>query len=213
MKKEITKSKFLIFDFDGTIADTKAVYYKVIYNKLKSLGYSYKQVDKAIDLGLSLKKTLKNLGLSFIVYWFLHKKIHKKVKKEVDKVKKCRDVDSIKNLTENKILVSNSLKEFILPIVKHFKLKKCFKGIYGAEDFSDKASFIKNYIKENKLKKQNCYYIGDRVADIKTARKAKCRSIIIAGKCAWNTKAELLKQKPDFIISSLKDLKRILIKS
>jgi len=207
MKKEI--SKFLIFDFDGTIADTKAVYYKVIYKKLKNLGYSYKQVDKAIDLGLSLKKTLRNLGLSSIVYWFLHKKIHKKVKKEVDKVKKCKDVDSIKHIQQDKILVSNSLKEFILPIVKHFKLKKEFKGIYGAEDFSDKASFIKDYLKKNKLKKENCYYIGDRTADIKTARKAGCKSIIIVGKCAWNSRKELLREKPDYIISSLKDLKKI----
>jgi len=53
----------------------------------------------------------------------------KNVKKEASRVKKCKEVNSIKNLTENKILISNSLKEFILPIIKHFKLKKHFKGI------------------------------------------------------------------------------------
>ncbi len=204
-----SKSKLLVFDFDGTIADTKAVYYQVIHDKLKNFGYSYKQIDKVMDLGISLKRTLKRLGCSFIVSWFLHKQINRKVIGEVKKVKKCKDVDSIKHLKEDKLLVSNSLKEFIVPIVKHFKLKKQFKGIYGADDFSNKASFIKKYIKDNNLKKENCYYIGDVIPDIKIARKVGCKSIVIAGKCAWDSRAELLKEGPDFIVSSLKDLKKV----
>ncbi len=203
------KRKILIFDFDGTIADTKAIYYKIIYNQLKVFGYSYKKVDKFIDLGMSLKKTLKRLGLSFIISWIVHKRIMKDVKREVEKVKKCKDVDSIKDIKVEKIVVSNSLKEFMLPIIRQFKLKRCFKEIYGAEDFSDKSSFIKSYLKENKIRKENCYYIGDRAADVRIAKKVGCKSVVIAGKCAWDSRKELLKEKPDFIISNIKDLKKI----
>ena len=133
----------------------------------------------------------------------------KDVKKEVEKVKKCEDVDHIKDIKAEKILVSNSLKEFILPIIKQFRLKSCFKEFYGAEDFSEKPAFIKGYLKKNKIKKENCYYIGDRVADVRIAKKVGCKSVIIAGKCAWNSRKELLKEKPDFIISNIKDLKKI----
>lgn len=202
--------KFLVFDFDGTIADTKAIYYKTISKQLKVLGYSYKEVDKAIDLGMSLKRTLRKLGLSFLVTLFLQKRIVKNVKKEADKVKKCKDVNSIKELKEDKILVTNSLKEFAIPILKKFKLKKYFKEIYGAEDFSDKAIFIKNYLRERGIKKQDCYYIGDRIADTEVAKKVGCKGVIIIGKCAWDSKKELLKKQPDFIIESLKDLKKII---
>ncbi len=208
-EKTNTKSKLLIFDFDGTIADTKSLYYKAIYNELKILGYKYRDIGKVIDLGISLKNVLKKFGFSFITSWFLHRKIMKNVKKYANEVKKCKDADSIKEIGTDKLLVSNSLKEFIMPILRHFKLQNNFKEIYGAEDFTDKAGFIRNYLKENKIKKENCYYIGDRAADVKTARKAGCRSVIVSGKCAWNSRKEILKEKPDFLIADLKELKRI----
>lgn len=203
------RDKLLIFDFDGTIADTKSLYYKAICNELKIFNISYKQVDKAIEVGLSLKKTLQKLGFSFITSWFLKKKIMKQVEKQAEKVKKCKDAGSIKQLQADKILISNSLKEMIYPVLKRFNLT-CFREIYGAEDFPDKAPFIKDYIKKRKIKKQNCYYIGDKVKDIETARKAGCKSIIIAGKCAWDSKSEILKEKPDFILESIADLRKIL---
>jgi len=204
------EKELLIFDFDGTIADTKSVYYKVIYEGVKKFGYSYQDVDKIVDLGLSLKNVLKKLGLSSLSLWFLHKKIMKNVKKQADKVKKCKDVDAIKELEDEKILVTNSLKEFVLPILKHFRLQKEFKEIYGAEDFTDKAEFIESYLRKNKIKKENCYYIGDRAADVKTAKKVGCRSIIICGKCAWDSRKEILEEKPDFVLEDIKDLRKIL---
>lgn len=207
--------KLLIFDFDGTIVDSKALYYRVIYNQLKILGFSYKQVDKAIDLGLSLRKTLRNLGLPFIDSWFMHKKIMKNIESHINEIKKCRDVDEIKQLNNKnkteKILISNSLKEFVMPVLKHLKLKQCFQEIYGSEDFTDKEEFIKDYLKQKRIRKQDCYYIGDRTADVKLARTVNIQSIIIAGKCAWDSRAEILEEKPDFIIDDLKDLKKILV--
>ena len=210
MKKRMKSKKLLIMDFDGTIADTKALYYHAIYHEVKFFGYSYNEVDKIIDLGLNLKSVLKKLGFSFLTTWFLHRRIIKEVEEQSNKIKKCRDVDSIRKIRADKILVSNSLKEFTIPILKHFKLEKEFREIYGFEDFSDKAGFIANYLKKNKIKKENCYYIGDRAADIKVAKKAKCRSVIISGTCAWDSRKEILKQKPEFILSSLADLNKIL---
>ena len=206
----MAKIKLLIFDFDGTIADTKHIYYAVMARELKFLGYKEKDIDKAIDVGFSLRKTLKKLGLSFIVSWFIHKKIFREIIKYAEKVKKCRDAEKIKELSGEKILISNSLKEFMLPIIRHFKLEKNFKEIYGAEDFDDKAEFIKDYLKKRKIKVKNCYYIGDRVSDVKVARKVGCLSIIIAGKCAWDSKKEILKAEPDFVINDIGEIKKIL---
>ena len=200
--------KILIFDFDGTIADTKSIYYKATYDAVKKFGYSYKDIDNVIDLGLNLKSVLRKLGLSFITTLFLHRRIMKNIHKYVDEVKKCKDVNSIKEIREDKILITNSLKEFVIPILKHFNLN-CFKEIYGAEDFGDKSEFIKEYMNKNRIKGKDCYYIGDRASDVIIAKKARCNSIIISGKCAWDSRAEILKEKPDFIIRNIKDLKKI----
>ena len=201
--------KILIFDFDGTIADTKSIYYKATYDAVKKFGYSYKEVDDVIDLGINLKSVLRKLGLSFITTLFLHKKIMRNIHKYIDEVKKCKDAGSVKDIKENKILITNSLKEFVIPILKHFNLN-CFKEIYGAEDFGDKSEFIKEYLNKNMIKGKDCYYIGDRASDAKIAKKAGCNSIIISGKCAWDSRAEILKAKPDFIIGDIKDLNKII---
>ncbi|MDD5191604.1 MAG: HAD hydrolase-like protein [Candidatus Nanoarchaeia archaeon] len=202
------KEKLLIFDFDGTIADTKSIYYKSIYDVVKRFGYSYKDIDRIIDLGMSLRKVLKKLGFSFLTSWFLHKEIMNNVEKYVNEVKKCKDVDSINGIRTKKILVTNSLKEFVTPILRHLKIN-CFNEIYGAEDFADKAEFIKEYLKKRKLSRRNCYYVGDRASDVITAGMSGCKSIIVSGKCAWDSKKEISKANPDFIVSDIKDIRKI----
>ncbi len=202
--------KLLIFDFDGTIADTKEVYYHAMFGQLKEKGFDNKRIVRAIDMGMSLRKTLQNLGLGFIVSWIMKKRIMKTVKKEVDYVKKCRDVSAIKDIYEKKIIVTNSLKEFAIPILRHLKLKKYFSEVYGADDFSDKLEFIRGYLKNNKIAKKECYYVGDRAADVALARKVGCVSVIVSGKCAWNSRQELVEASPDFLLSDIGDLKQVL---
>jgi phosphoglycolate phosphatase len=204
------KSRVLIFDFDGTIVDTKGIYYKSLNKHLTALGFSKKQVDDAVDLGLNLGETIKKLIPSKIKSWFLKKIIMKDVVRDVNKVKKCRNIDVLREIKVKKILISNSYFDFLNPIIKHLKLKKYFSEIYSADDFDDKAKFIKKYLRKNNLKKEQCLYIGDRVADVEVAREIGMKSVIISNKCSWNSRQELLKAKPDFIISEMKGIKTIL---
>jgi phosphoglycolate phosphatase-like HAD superfamily hydrolase len=199
--------KVLIFDFDGTIVDTKSLYYKTIGDELEVFGFSRLKVEKAIDLGISLRKTLAKMGFSFIYSYLLNRRISRKIKKHINDVKKCKDVDSIKNIKGKKILITNSLKEFALPVLKHLKLIKEFDEIYGAEDFSDKLIFIKDYLRKNKI--SECFYIGDRAADSVLAKKAGIKSIIITGKCAWDSRIEIIKTCPDFLLEDISDIKKI----
>jgi len=171
--------KLLIFDFDGTIVDSKKVYYHAIESYLAELGLSKKESDEAIDVGLSINATLAKLGFGFVTRFFTKRKIMKKVLSHVNEIKKVKDAEHIKRLKAKKILVSNSLKEFILPVLKHLRIKDEFQEIYGADDFPDKADFIKDYIKKRGFSKEEIYYIGDRVADVKLARKIGIKSVII----------------------------------
>ncbi|MBM3234347.1 HAD family hydrolase [Candidatus Pacearchaeota archaeon] len=209
MKKE--NIKLLIFDFDGTIVDSKSLYYKVIGDELRILGFSKKKIDMAIDIGTSLRKTLRNIGFGFIVSWWLHKKILKRIEKYIPEVKKCHDAEKIKNISARKILVTNSLKEFAVPVLRHLKLEKEFAEIYGADDFSDKVEFISEYIKNHNIDKKNVFYIGDRAVDVKLARKIGIISVIVSGKCAWNTRKEILAENPDFLLSDLDEISEIIL--
>jgi len=206
-KKEMIK--LIIFDFDGTIADSKSIYYEIINKHLNPLGFSKKRIDEAIDLGMNLSETLKRFIPSFFRRWIIRREIMKEVVKEASKVKKCHNIQHIGECHIKRILVSNSLSEFVYPVLGHLKAKKYFNEIYCADDFDDKAKFINHYLKINGLRAWECFYIGDRVADVKLAKKIGLHSIIISGKCSWDSKKELMKAKPEFIIPDLRDVRRI----
>ena len=202
--------KLVIFDFDGTIVDSREAYYNSIMKHLAPMGFERERIEGAIELGMNLGETLKGFIPSRLYRWWIRREIMRDVLKEASKVKKCHDVSHIKDIHARKILVSNSLSEFVNPLVRHFKLRKLFSEIFCADDFDDKAKFIKMYLKINGIRPYECFYVGDRVADVKLAKKIGCKIMIVYGKCSWNSKDELLKAKPDFIVPSLEDARRII---
>ncbi len=205
MKNEV----LVIFDFDGTVVDSKNLTFNVLNKRLSKYGFSEKQIKEAIAIGLTLSNTLREMGLSKLLSFFVRRKIKKDVIKEYHKIKKCHDVEYIKKCKGKKIMISNSLKEFILPVLKHLKIKRYFEEIYGGESFNEKGDFIRKYLKKHKVNPKNCYYVGDRVVDVKVAEESECKSIIVSGKYAWDSRDKLLKAKPDYIVDDLKDVNEI----
>lgn len=201
--------KLVIFDFDGTVVDSKKAYYDSITKHLNPMGFSRKRIDEAIDLGLNLGETLKHFIPSRLYRWWIRRQIMKDVLYEVNLVKKCHDSGHVHDIHAKKILVSNSLSDLVIPVLRHLKMRHLFREVYCADNFDDKAEFIKKYLKKNKIKPAECFYVGDRVADIKLARKVGVHSVIISGKCSWNSKKELLEAKPEFIVPDLIDVGRI----
>ena len=65
-------------------------------------------------------------------------------------------------------------------------------------------------MRKKKIDKKEVFYIGDRVADILVARKVGVKSVIILGKCAWDSKKEILSSNPDFVIDDLAEIKEII---
>lgn len=201
--------KLIIFDFDGTIADSKSIYYNAINRQLIPLGFSKKQVDEAIDLGMNLSNTLRRFIPSFFKRMEIREEIMGEIAEEADKVKKCHNIHQIGESHIKRILVSNSLSEFVYPVLKHLHAKKYFSEIYCADDFEDKAKFIIHYMKINGLRAWECFYVGDRIADIKLAKKIGMHNIIISGKCSWDSREELMKAKPEFIVPDISYVKII----
>jgi len=202
--------KLIIFDFDGTIVDTKTIYYSVMNKHLNPLGINKREINKAISMGMNVANTLKKMIPSFFYSWWLKRKIMKDVIKEVSNVKKCKDIGIIRTIRTKKVLISNSYSDFVMPILKHLKIERYFDEVYCADDFKDKEDFIKKYLKVEGILPNRCIYVGDRVADIELSKKVGCYSIIIAGKCAWDAISEIKKNKPDFIIHDFNEIKRIL---
>ena len=80
---------------------------------------------------------------------------------------------------------------------------KYFDKFFYAENFSDKPSKIKELAKKYKINVKNIIYVADRTKDVKIARKAGCKIIIVLA-CSWD-KNEFHGEK--YTIKSLKDIR------
>ena len=142
----------------------------------------------------------------------LKDKINNYIIKNSKNIKKCSQVNAIKSLKKqyHVIVISNSVSEFIEDIAKRLGINSYFHRIVGGESFVDKAKKFKSIFKEHKIKPHEAVYIGDRAYDAVVARKAGCNSIIIENRCSWNPKAKIMKAKPDYVVKSLAELRKIL---
>lgn len=201
--------KLVIFDFDGTIVDSKRVYYNSISRHLIPRGIKGNDINGAIAVGLSLSETLRRFIPGFISRWWVKKMIMNDVINRVNGVKKCHDVGMIKDIHHRRILVTNSLSGFVYPVLKHLGIRKYFAEVHCTDEFADKGKFIMTYLKLNGIRPYEAVYIGDRTADVRLAKKLGLHNIIISGRCAWDSREEVLAAKPEFIVPDLRDVKRI----
>jgi len=204
--------KLVIFDFDGTIVDSKRAYYNSISRHLIPRGIKGDEINRAIALGLSLSETLKRFIPGFFSRWLMRRSIMGDVIGRVNGIKKCHDVSLIKEIPRRKILVTNSLSGFVYPVLKHLGIRNYFAEVHCTDEFGDKGKFIMTYLKLHGIRPNEAFYIGDRVSDIKLAKKLGLHNIIINGRCAWDSREEVLRAKPEFIVPDLRDVKRIVEK-
>jgi HAD superfamily hydrolase (TIGR01549 family) len=200
--------KLLIFDFDGTLVDTKDLYYNSIYTHLKEQGMEIsKDIFNDKLLGLKLHDILEKLGIKKNKDK-IKNKVHNDVFKSFKEIKSSNDVKYLENIKTKKIILSNTITEHILPVLKNNKIDY-FDEIYGGDKFGSKDKFIKSYIKKNHLKKGEVVYIGDMIKDVEVAKKAGVTEIAIAHKISWNSEKELLRAGPDYLITNLRDVEKL----
>jgi FMN phosphatase YigB (HAD superfamily) len=208
--------KVLLFDLDGTISDARRLTHEEMYKVLKERGHNFDKKkfeelmgSKTKDIleGLNIKENPKKINRIF------YRRVIKGAKE--GKLKLCVSVEPLKELKKERIkliVISNSHSSFIKASAKALGIKKLFKKIYGAEKFNTKDEMLEKIFKKMKVRPVEAMYIGDRFSDVDYAREAGCYAVAIHNKCAWSTKIEVLKEKPDFLIKNFSDLKRIVEK-
>jgi phosphoglycolate phosphatase len=202
--------KTLIFDFDGTIADsfeTLLAIFGEIHARPQKL--SPQEVE---DLrGQSLKQIIKYLKIK---RWLLPRLILKAKKLLGIKMK---DIHAFQYLPQvlrqlhreghQMFILSTNSEQNIALFLKNNKLDSCFTTVYGDIGLRSKSSAIKKIIKKEKLKRADCVYIGDEVRDIQAARKAKVTSVGVTW--GFNNSSAIKNAQPDILAQKPKDLLKI----
>jgi len=205
--------KLIIFDFDGTIADTLSFGIKIA-NTL-STRYNYGLItNENIDLlrGKSAQDVIKASGIPFYKLPFVAVSFQKEFSKVISALEPFKGINetltNLKKHFELGILTSNSIFNVNYFLEKN-KLQDIFSFVISNKGLFGKSKLMKKIIKNKNLKNDEVIYIGDETRDIEAAHLSKIK--VIAVSWGFNTKELLEKFSADYIVKSPFELENLLI--
>ncbi len=203
--------KTLLFDFDGTIADSFGTVVEIFY---ELTGHPRIDDPKRVQelRRLPMLKVAKELRISPLKIPNLLVKGRAMMRQHIDDIPVCKGMDAeIKALHKAGykmyVLSSNSAPN-VRKFLKHYDLNDYFKRVYGGVGLLNKSGALKKVMRQNHLKPEDCIYVGDEARDVEGARRAGVQMIAVAW--GYNDPALLANHHPDAIIKNAHEITEIL---
>jgi len=207
--------KLACIDLDDTLAETTRTHVKAFGEAFKSFGLKPVPDKKIIRLfGLAAEKMVKKL------YPKISKRLINKISRKHNEVvinasyrcaKKIKGTNEALRYLKSKgykiVIVSNSSLEEVRRLLSQVNIKKYDKIISG--DIVKKSKPDPEGINMAKkiFKAKEVIMVGDTIYDIIAGKKANARTIAVL--TGPNSKNKLKKYKPDFIIRSIAEIKKV----
>jgi phosphoglycolate phosphatase len=168
---------YVIFDFDGTIADTLELV-KRIYNNLAP-EYGCKLVEKIDNELLGAKKPqelLKKYGVTPVKLPFLVLKMRNEISKHVSEIQPVKNIHpalfEIKNAGFNLGIMTSNATGNVRHFLKSNGLDGIFDFIHTSKHIFGKDKSLLRLFKTENIPRDNAVYVGDEKRDVEAARKA-----------------------------------------
>ncbi|WP_017319422.1 HAD-IA family hydrolase [Mastigocladopsis repens] len=205
--------KVIIFDFDGTIADTVDALVSIANRLAQEFGYiQITHEELALLRNLSSREIIKYSGISILKIPFLVKKVKAELKSKIKELKPISGIKEALIVLKNEgyrlgIITSNS-QDNVTNFLKANDLDNLFDFIYSGVTIFGKTTIINNVLKQKQIKPQEVIYVGDETRDIEASKKANIK--VIAVTWGFNSQEVLAKQNPDFLIHHPYDLLEVI---
>ena len=196
-------SKLVIFDFDGTLADTLGALMRISNRLAPEFGYL--QIGDEQLANLKYLSSWEIIKLSKVALWklpFLVKRVKEEFPKEVRNVKLFPGVIELLNTLKLQGyrlgIVSSNAEENIRALLKQNQIEQLFDFVTSASTFG-KGRAIAKAIEQHDFAKSDAIYIGDEIRDIQAARSIAIR--IVAVGWGFNAPIALINKHPDLLIT------------
>jgi len=202
---------YLLFDFDGTIADSIRPLYELMNRLAPRFGrepISWEEFDQLRDMNAA--QIVKHLKVPFSKMASAVPMVLSEYHKIVHELQPCAGiVELLNNLSENKIsyaLLSSNKSENVSAFLGRFNLGG-FEWVEGTNGILAKHRRLAHQIRKHQLHKNELYYIGDESRDIEAAKRCKIK--VIAVTWGFHTEAHLRAAQPDYLVSEPAEILRI----
>lgn len=207
----MARFKYILFDFDGTIADSKSVVLSV-YNELASRrGYTKIEAHNIEKLrSLSIKNRCRELNVPVYKIPFIAAYVIQQYGKSLHRLTFNPGIeDLLASLAKEEmpyaILSTNAVRN----ISGFFQLQNLScPEIYTSSKVFGKHRLMKKFLKQKKLQPNEVLYVGDELRDIIACRK--CGIPIAWAAWGYDAPEALTATPPDYVLNIPQDLLQII---
>lgn len=195
-------AKVLIFDFDGTLAETWSAVLEVTNTLADDYGYQKITNQEALALkDKGVRELIKLFNIPMYKLPSLVIRARKELGKKIPQTKPISDIpETIKKLKaagfQLGVVTSNSV-ENVQAFLKNNQIEG-FDFVDSEIEVFGKGNKIKKLLKKKQISAEDAIYIGDELRDVEAARNAGLK--IISVSWGFNSKESLAKAQPDWLI-------------
>lgn len=174
--------KALIFDFDGTIADTLPLYLDILYRGRTSSKSTITE-EKMVQLRKApLVRLVGHLDVPPFsrarILWVRWKHLHKRVGEAKPFDDMCEILVRLHKEGHKLFVLSTNYERNVRAFLRVQKLEEYFSGVYHCGVFT-KARGLRRIMARHGLGKQSTYYIANEPLDMRAARLAGVHGVAV----------------------------------
>ncbi|MGA1623378.1 MAG: HAD-IA family hydrolase [Synechocystis sp.] len=201
--------KAILFDFDGTIADTYDAFLEIVNRLAVEFGYPTVDQQEVERLKkLSSADIIKYAQISPFKIPFLLRRLKKELGKQIATLKPYVEIkEALAFLKEKGYtlgIVTSNHKDNVLIFLKNNDLADFFDFICAGTTLFGKNRIINRVLKEYHWNAEEVIYIGDETRDISAAKKSRLTMISVAW--GFSSPTILKEYQPDFLVYHPKEL-------
>lgn len=192
--------KHIIFDFDGTIADSKDSAVRLLNELAEKHKYQKINKEKLEYLRtLSFVDRCKAINLPLYKIPILKLELTKNYRKIINNLEVIKNIDKIilklKEAGYGVSIISSNSVDNINLFLNNNNIK-IFDNIYSSNNLFGKDKTLSNFLNKYNLNKNEVIYIGDEYRDIVACKRTGIKIIAVAW--GYDSMELLLKAIPDF---------------
>lgn len=209
--KSVAPKRGVIFDFDGTIADSLPAIIAVAEDLMgRTEPYTAEEIGHLRDL--SIPDLLKALGVpkwKAVILLFRGRRMLKEHMHGIPVHKGMRE--AIEQLYKHGVplyVLSSNSTENVQKYLQWHKLSPYFQNVYGGVSMLGKAPRLLQLLENEHVETAGTWYVGDEMRDVSAARAVGLNIVTVTW--GYNTRAALTAKGPDAVVDTAAQLTKVL---
>ncbi|MEM9118425.1 MAG: HAD hydrolase-like protein [Cyanobacteria bacterium P01_F01_bin.56] len=193
----------LLFDFDGTLADSLSAIVTITNRLAPEFGFRPTPLAEVEALkGLTARQLIRHSGIPLLKIPALLRRVRTELRQQSAEIAPCRGVpEVIRTLhAQNHTLavITSNTPETVQAFLAAHQLADCFLSVDGGSTLFRKGKLITRCLKQHQVSANDAVYVGDEVRDIDAARFAGVKAVSVTW--GFNSRPMLAAMTPDWLI-------------